>query len=289
MSLHAAPRPVLAPTRRRPARGCTGSSRSGPRCTRASASGNRTSTPENRKSVSDAIALPKLSVAATAAGASADVAGICDDDPMCMQTTVLGLLRTRRRTGPSRRSGCDGRPRCGGISLKHTARTPRAALRRTSAAASSASHSGMMHSGIRRPPRVAAPLLDHPVVVRVHARERELAVLGLEERLAAEAREGREAQRRLDVVERPCRRARAFGLVAAGAHLVVGDRRHRHVVAVEADRGDVALVRCRRGPRRPSSRPGGPSGSNVCSYVPPPTWRMRADARGARPAGPRSR
>ena len=46
------------------------------------------STPENRKSVSEAMALPKLSVAATATGASADVAGIFDDDPMCMQTTV---------------------------------------------------------------------------------------------------------------------------------------------------------------------------------------------------------
>ena len=44
--------------------------------------------PENRKSVSDAIALPKLSVACTAAGASGDVAGIFDDEPMCMHTTV---------------------------------------------------------------------------------------------------------------------------------------------------------------------------------------------------------
>ena len=39
----------------------------------------------------------------------------------------------------------------GGISLNATARTPRAALRRTSSAASCASHSGMMHSGIMRP------------------------------------------------------------------------------------------------------------------------------------------
>ncbi len=46
----------------------------------------------------------------------------------------------------------DGSPRCGGISLKHTAWTPRSALRRTSAAASSASHSGTMMSGISFPP-----------------------------------------------------------------------------------------------------------------------------------------
>ena len=51
--------------------------------------GKRTSTPENKKSESDAIALLKLSVAATATGASADVAGICDDEPMCMHTTVF--------------------------------------------------------------------------------------------------------------------------------------------------------------------------------------------------------
>ncbi len=88
---------------------------------------------------------------------------------------------------------------------------------------------------------VAAPLLDHPVVVRVDARFRELAVLGLEERLAAEARERRERQRRLDPVDVHVVEP-GLGVVAARAHLVVGDRRHRHVVTVEADRGDVALV-----------------------------------------------
>ena len=46
------------------------------------------STPEKRKSVSEDMALPKLSVAATATGASPDVAGIFDDEPMCMHTTV---------------------------------------------------------------------------------------------------------------------------------------------------------------------------------------------------------
>ena len=45
-------------------------------------------TPEKRKSHSDDMALPKLSDAATATGASADVAGIFDDEPMCMLTTV---------------------------------------------------------------------------------------------------------------------------------------------------------------------------------------------------------
>ncbi len=51
-------------------------------------SGNRTSTPENRKSARLDIAFPKLRVAATATGASAEVAGILELEPMCMHTTV---------------------------------------------------------------------------------------------------------------------------------------------------------------------------------------------------------
>ena len=88
---------------------------------------------------------------------------------------------------------------------------------------------------------VAAPLLDHPVVVGVDARLAELAVLGLGEGLAAEAGERREAQRRLHVVHLHVLDP-GLGVVATGAHLVVGDGRGGHVVAVEADRGHVALV-----------------------------------------------
>src|SRR3954470_1809605 len=50
--------------------------------------GNCTSLPENSQSLIDAMALLKLSVAATAVGASPDVAGIRDDEPMCMLITV---------------------------------------------------------------------------------------------------------------------------------------------------------------------------------------------------------
>src|SRR6202167_4923385 len=108
-------------------------------------------TPENRKSHNDDMALPKLSAAATATGASADVAGIFDDEPMCMLTTVP-VSSQAAKNGSQYPLWMLGSPRWGGISLKHTARTPRAALRRTSAAASSASHSGMRQSAIRRPP-----------------------------------------------------------------------------------------------------------------------------------------
>ena len=134
-----------------------------------------------------------------------------------------------------------GSPRWGGISLKHTARTPRAALRRTSAAAFSASHKRDDAQREQAAAAVAAPLLDHEVVVGDDAGLGQLLVLGLEEGLAAEAGEGREAQAGLDPVGLVVGDA-GLGLVAAGSHFVVGDGGHRHVVAVEADGGHVALV-----------------------------------------------
>ena len=77
-------------------------------------------TPEKRKSESEAIALLKLSVAATATGASADVAGIFDDEPMCMQTTV-SVSSHAAKSGSQKSVWMLGSPRCGGISEKQTA------------------------------------------------------------------------------------------------------------------------------------------------------------------------
>ena len=93
-----------------------------------------------------------------------------------------------------------GSPRWGGISLKHTACTPRAALRRTSAAASSRVPQRHDGSGMRRP-----PLSPHhsSTIQSLYASTHACASsrsLRLEERLAAEARERREAERRLDPV-----------------------------------------------------------------------------------------
>ena len=91
-------------------------------------------------------------------------------------------------------------------------------------------------------PRVPAPLLDHPVVVGLHAEQPQLLVLGLGEGLAAEAGEGREAQRRLDVVGVHVVEP-GLDLVGARAHVLVGDALHRHLVAGHADGGVDAQQR----------------------------------------------
>src|SRR6476646_10918274 len=93
-----------------------------------------------------------VSVLPTAGGASAEVDGIFELDPMCIETTVSVSAQARENGSqyPSA-SWTDGSPRNGGISLKHTACAPRAALRRTSSAASWASQSWMIGSGMSRP------------------------------------------------------------------------------------------------------------------------------------------
>src|SRR3954451_6208311 len=95
--------------------------------------GCRTSTPDMRKSISDDIALPKARVALTDGGASGEAAGIFEDEPMCIATTVR-LSAQAAKNGSQYPVWIVGSPRWYGSSLKHTACTPRAALRRTSAA-----------------------------------------------------------------------------------------------------------------------------------------------------------
>ena len=89
-----------------------------------------------------------------------------------------------------------------GISLKAMARTPRSALRLVSAAASSASHSGMMHSGMLTPPDGAHHSSTIQSLFAFTQARPELLVLALVEGLAAEAGEGRERERAVGVVER---------------------------------------------------------------------------------------
>src|SRR3954471_16288672 len=109
------------------------------------------SLPENSQSLMDAMALLKLSVACTAAGASGDADGIDDDEPMCMLIHT-SLASHAAKNGSQWSEWIDGRLSFGGLSLKRTACTWRAALRSISATASFTSHSGTMMRGIRRPP-----------------------------------------------------------------------------------------------------------------------------------------
>ena len=89
---------------------------------------------------------------------------------------------------------------------------------------------------------VAAPLLDHPVVVGLHAQVREDLVLGLHEHLAAEAGERREAHLGVGPVGIHVLDA-GLGVQAAAAHLLVGDARDLHLVAVEPGGGGEAGLR----------------------------------------------
>ena len=69
------------------------------------------------------MALPNDSVAATATGASADVAGIFDDEPMCMLTTVP-VSAQAAKNGSQNPEWMLGSPRWGGISEKVRRRGP---------------------------------------------------------------------------------------------------------------------------------------------------------------------
>ena len=105
----------------------------------------------------------------------------------------------------------------------------------------------MIIIGMNRPGIGAGELLEDEVVPRLHAGEREVLVLGLVEDLPAVAGERREEQRGQDEalvhVGDPGR-----GLVAALAHVVVGDRLGRELLAglagdgVEAGGDDLAVL-----------------------------------------------
>ena len=112
--------------------------------------GKRSSVRENTQSHSDPCAFCELSDIDTASGASSDVVGIDDDEPMCMVTTV-SLSVQASHNGSHAPLCSDGWPSFAGFSVNAIAKLPFAAQRRTSAAASSASHSGTSVSGIRRP------------------------------------------------------------------------------------------------------------------------------------------
>src|SRR3954470_4205325 len=106
--------------------------------------------PENSQSASEAIELLNASVPPTPLGASGDAAGLVDEEPMCMHSVTPVSLHTSN-TGSHPPLWIVGSFKWCGSSLKQNARTPRSALRRISAAASSTSHSGMRHRGMLIP------------------------------------------------------------------------------------------------------------------------------------------
>src|SRR3954466_1138872 len=112
--------------------------------------GNWISLPENNQSASDAIELLNASVPPTPPGASGDAAGFVDDEPMCMHNVTPVSLHTWK-TGSHPPLWIVGSFRWWGSSLKQNARTPLSALRWISAAASSASQSGIRQSGMFTP------------------------------------------------------------------------------------------------------------------------------------------
>src|ERR671916_3148477 len=112
--------------------------------------GNRSSVPEKMKSSIDPMAFWNVRVDDTMNGASGDVAGIRDDEPMCMHTTVSVSWQAAKK-GSHWPVWIDGRPSGCGFSEKATAWLPPAGDRRTPAAASSGAHNGIIVRGMRRP------------------------------------------------------------------------------------------------------------------------------------------
>src|ERR1044072_6456324 len=95
------------------------------------------------------MALAKVSVELTIGGESGDVAGIFDEDPMCMLMTVSVSLHASKKGSQKRSLSCsDGKPSGDGFSENATAWLPNDAHRRTSGATASGSHRGMIVSGM---------------------------------------------------------------------------------------------------------------------------------------------
>src|SRR5688572_11047024 len=102
--------------------------------------GKRANAPEKIQSTIDPMALAKVMVELTIGGESGDVAGIFDDEPICMLMTVSVSLHAAKNGSQKRSFSCtDGNPRGDGFSENATAWLPREAQRCTSSAAATGS------------------------------------------------------------------------------------------------------------------------------------------------------
>src|SRR5579862_9012805 len=103
-------------------------------------SGNRSSVREKTQSHTEPCAFWAFKDIETASGASSDVVGIDDDEPMCIDTTVAVSLQASH-SGSHFPLCREGKPSLAGFSVNAMAKLPFAAQRRTSSAARDASHS----------------------------------------------------------------------------------------------------------------------------------------------------
>ncbi len=177
----------------------------------------------------------------TAGGASGEVDGIFDDDPMCMLTTTP-VSSQASKNGSQKPEWIEGRPE---------ERRDLAEAGGGDAAGGHAAHLGGGQIGV--PQRhdherdeatvgAGAPLVDLPVVVGLHAGEPELLVVHLGERLPAETRHGREAHLGVGPVDVHVLEAGLL-VVAALAHVLVGDGRDGDLFARHTDRCGQPRVR----------------------------------------------
>ena len=171
--------------------------------------GKRRSAPESSQSAMDMYAFSEVRAVTTPAGASGLVLCILEPDPMCMQITVP-VSSQALKSGSQKRSlsWMEGRPRFDGSSVKAMAWKPRAALRRTSAAASVGSHSGTRPSGIRRPPLWPHhSSLIQSLKARTHARARSLSLASRKTWPAKRGKDGKHMERSVRLRSMSARRA----------------------------------------------------------------------------------
>src|SRR3954467_14454837 len=114
------------------------------------------------------IAFEKVRVELTMNGASGDVAGMRDDEPMCMHTIVSVSSHARNSGSQNLFLSCtEGSPSGCGFSENAIAKLPLSAQRRTSSAHSCESHSGTIVNGMRRP--LASPAHHSSIIQSLQA------------------------------------------------------------------------------------------------------------------------
>ena len=265
------------------------------------------SLPENSQSASDAIELLKASVPPTPSGESGEAAGLVDDEPTCMQSVTPVSLHDREHRVPV--AGVDARQVEPGRQLREADRA-HATLGVALDLGDGELGVPQRHEAERDVHAAGglAPLLDHPVVVGLHAGQRRAPCRRPRRtsgrRTAGRSGTGSEPSTQLSSKSFDPRVA----LPAARAHVVVGDGGHRHHRPVEprhvaAGRGlerdghellvhvdEPVLVdpgsrpSRRRGPRCcRTSRPGG------ARRAPTACARPAAPARGTSPAATSAR